>query len=104
MEMRMKKTIIALMLLAPALSNAQVAENEQGAKEIFANVTEVPYVETATATKLVPNKAWHGTRVLKLKDGACLKVERSEFRLVKAGGGAERPEFKEAKTVVACPQ
>lgn len=99
----MKKSAIALILLAPAFANAQVTESERGAKEIFANVTEVSYVETATATKLESSKAWHGTRVLKLLDGTCLKVERTEFKLVKAGGGAEKPEFKEAKTPVSCP-
>lgn len=97
-------TLVALFGAASALAQS-VPESDQGASQVSWRGREVTYLRFADNGVLTPGKVWEGVKVFKMSDGSCVKVERTDLRLVKvnADGDVAHPEFKETKTRGPCP-
>lgn len=98
----MKKCLMILGLVATASAFGQTTSDAH-VVEVYANVKEVGYTKAIQGGTVTLGKEWEGTRILKLKDGRCIQVERVDLKIV-AHGDAQRPEFKETKSPVACPK
>lgn len=98
----MKKILAVLIAISVTPAFSQTVDQSTGV-QVFSNYKEVAYVKTVQGGSIIPGKEWEGTRIFKKQDGTCLQIERTDLKILKAGN-AQRPEFKEKKTTVACPE
>lgn len=69
---------------------------------LFKKIDTIGYAKPLADGSLQTEFAWEGTRIVKMKDGKCIKTTHSELKIV-ADGKGQRPEYLEQKIAVDCP-
>jgi hypothetical protein len=94
----MKYSLACVLLFGALQANAQsnLRTTDEVVSQLAAQVKEVTYLASTIGGGLRAEKEWYGFRLVKLADGTCLQIERTNFNIVKLGN-VERPTFSDVE-------